>query len=93
MRPPILLWFTPEELIDELHLHELELQHLAILNAAVFSEIQNSVEIKDILKERIREVYSKLKPSYPPEPSSLPEPSAPPEPSPPSQTTPPPRRR
>jgi hypothetical protein len=27
MRPPILLWFTPEELIDELHLHELELQH------------------------------------------------------------------
>ena len=81
MRPPILLWFTPEELIDELHLHELELQHLAILNAAVFHEIQNSEDIKNILKARIRDIYSKLKPPYPPEPS------APPEPSPPSQTT------
>ena len=50
MRPPILLWFTPEELIDELHLHELELQHLAILNAAVFYEIQNSVRDKRYLK-------------------------------------------
>jgi hypothetical protein len=87
MRPPILFCFTPEELIDELHLHELELHHLAILNAAVFYEIQNSEEIKNILKERIRDIYSKLKPPYPPEPSSLPEPSSPPEPSPPSQTT------
>ena len=87
MRPPILLCFTPDELIDELHLHELDLQHLAILNAAVLHEIQNSEEIKNILKARIRDVYSKLKPPYPPEPSSLPEPSSPPEPSPPSQTT------
>ena len=65
MRPPILFFFTLEELVDELNFHELDPQHLEILNAAVLDEIKSSEEIKNILKARIREVCSKINPHNP----------------------------
>ena len=61
MRPPILFFFTAEELI-ELKLYDLDPSQLATINAAVFDLIRNSATIKDELKVKIRDVYAQINP-------------------------------
>ena len=55
--------FTVDELVKELNFPNLTPQELAIIKAAIRREIYNSSQIKEILKERIRQVYDQIKSS------------------------------